>query len=79
MFISTTLIFALSITLPFSRGLTQKDSVSVQKGKPGINRRHSAGSSLSLSGNLGPGDPVWFFQLNYGYRLTEKDNILLKL
>jgi len=37
-------------------------------------RRHTLGSSLFLLGNIG--DSVRFFQLNYGYQLTRKDNII---
>ena len=36
-------------------------------------KRHSIGSTLFLLGNIG--DSVNFFQLNYGYRLTQKDYI----
>ena len=37
-------------------------------------RRQSIGSSLFLFGNIN--DSVNFFQLNYGYRLTPKDNLI---
>ena len=39
-------------------------------------RRHSIGTSLFLLGNIG--DSVNFFQLNYGYRLTPKDNLIVE-
>jgi hypothetical protein len=39
-------------------------------------RRQSVGTSLFLLGNFAHGDPPCFFQLNYGYRLTQKDNII---
>lgn len=39
-------------------------------------KRHSAGSTIFLLGNIG--DSVRFMQLNYGYRLTQKDNILVE-
>lgn len=39
-------------------------------------RRHSIGSTLFLLGNIG--DSVRFMQLNYGYRLTQKDNIIVE-
>ena len=64
--ISTTLAIAVFSTIAFCQ-TEKKDSTF---------RRHSAGSSLFLLGNFGPGDPVSFFQLNYGYRLTQKDNII---
>lgn len=37
-------------------------------------KRHSIGSSLFLLGNIG--DSVRFMQINYGYRLSPKDNII---
>lgn len=37
-------------------------------------KRHSIGSTVFLLGNIG--DSVRFIQLNYGYRLTQKDNII---
>jgi len=39
-------------------------------------KRHSIGSSLFLLGNIG--DSVRFMQLNYGYRLTPKDNLIIE-
>ena len=39
-------------------------------------RRHSIGTTLFLLGNIG--DSVNFFQLNYGYRLTPKDNLIVE-
>ena len=39
-------------------------------------RRHSAGSTLFLLGNIG--DSVNFMQLNYGYRLTKNDNLIVE-
>ena len=39
-------------------------------------KRHSIGSSLFLLGNIG--DSVRFMQLNYGYRLTPKDNFIVE-
>jgi hypothetical protein len=75
LFLTTVVIAHFSIAA-FSQGLTQTDSVSVKTEKQGIKWRHAAGSSFFLLGNFGPGDPVCFFQLNYGYRLTRKDNII---
>lgn len=73
-----TAIFALSSTLVFSQDFTQTDSVSVQIERQDIHRQHSIGSSLFLLGNFAPGDPVYFYQLNYGYQLTPKDFILVE-
>lgn len=39
-------------------------------------KSHSIGSSLFLLGNIG--DSVRFMQLNYGYRLTAKDNLIVE-
>lgn len=36
-------------------------------------RNHFVGSTLFLLGNLAPGDPPYFFQLNYGHHLTPRD------
>ena len=74
----TTLVTALFAMQVFSQDLPQTDSVSVHIEKQDINRRHSIGSSLFLLGNFGPGDPVYFFQLNYGYQLTQKDFIIVE-
>lgn len=40
--------------------------------------KHSLGSSVFLLGNLAPGDPVRFYQLNYGYQLTPKENVVVE-
>jgi hypothetical protein len=71
-----TLIFAIPVTLVNSQEAPRKDSVSVQIKKQDLARQHTLGSTLFLLGNFAPGDPVWFFQLNYGYRLNKKDNII---
>ena len=39
-------------------------------------KRHSIGSSFFLLGNIR--DSVRFVQLNYGYRLTQKDNLIVE-
>lgn len=74
----TMLLIAMFTTLAFSQDFTQTDSVSVQIEKQDINRRHSIGSSLFLLGNFAPGDPPYFFLLNYGYQLTQKDFIIVE-
>jgi hypothetical protein len=72
----TILAIVMLTTLALSQKLAQADYVSVQKENKDIFLKHSIGSSLFLLGNFGPGDPVYFFQLNYGYRLTPMDNII---
>ena len=64
--ILTTFLTALFSALAFCQ-TEMKDSVF---------RRHSIGSTLFLLGNIG--DSVRFMQLNYGYRLTPKDNIIVE-
>lgn len=39
-------------------------------------KRHSIGSTFFLLGNIG--DSVRYIQLNYGYRLTPKDNLIVE-
>jgi len=72
------LTFVFAITLASSQILAQTDSKSAQIEKQDINRRHSIGSSVFLLGNLAPGDPPNFFQLNYGYQLTQKDIVIVE-
>jgi hypothetical protein len=64
--ISTTLVVAMFTTMAFCQ-TEKRDSTF---------RRHSVGSSLLLLGNFAPGDPPYYFQLNYGYRLTKNDNFI---
>ena len=72
----TILVVTLLTTTSFSQSLAQGDEVSAQTKNKDIIRRHSIGSSLFLLGNFASGDPVYFFQLNYGYRVTPKDNLI---
>ena len=64
--ISTTLMIALFSTMVFCQ--TENTEADF--------KRHSIGSSLFLLGNIG--DSVNFMQLNYGYRLTPKDNFIVE-
>ncbi len=63
-FISTTLMIVLFSTIALCQTANKEADFN----------RHSVGSSLFLLGNIG--DSVNFFQLNYGYRLTPKDNLI---
>jgi hypothetical protein len=74
----TTLVIALFALQAFGQDYTPTDSLSVHIAKQDINRRHAVGSSLFLLGNFVPGNPVWFFQLNYGYQLTQKDFLIVE-
>jgi hypothetical protein len=71
-----TVIFTMSVTLVFSQVLAHTDPSSSQAEKQDVKMRHSVGSSLFLLGNIG--DSVRFMQLNYGYRLSAKDNIIVE-
>jgi len=64
--ISTTLMIALFSTMAFCQ--TENTEADF--------KRHSIGSSLFLLGNIG--DSVRFMQLNYGYQLTPKDNLIVE-
>lgn len=64
--ILTTLLFALFSVQAIGQ-ITDKDADF---------KRHSIGSTFFLLGNIG--DSVRFMQLNYGYRLSEKDNIIVE-
>jgi hypothetical protein len=72
------LVFTLSVVPAICQARTQADSVSTQIEKQKPDGRHSFGSSLFLLGNLAPGDPPYFFLMNYGYRLGRKDAIILE-
>lgn len=64
--ITTTLMIALFSTMVFCQ--TENTEADF--------KRHSIGSSLLLLGNIG--DSVRYIQLNYGYRLTPKDNLVVE-
>lgn len=72
------LIIALSITMAFAKDMTTTNSGSVNPEQQNITHRHSIGSSMCLITNFGGGDPARFGQLNYGYKLTPKDVILVE-
>jgi hypothetical protein len=65
-FILTTLMIAVFSTMAFCQTEIRASTF----------RRHSIGSSIFLLGNIG--DSASFIQLNYGYRLTQKDNIIVE-
>ena len=64
--ISTTLMITMFSALAFCQA----------ENKDADFKRHSIGSSLFLLGNIG--DSVNFMQLNYGYRLTPKYNLIVE-
>ncbi len=69
----STFVFVLVVTCAFSRATAQQLSEPNLSEQLKSDWRHSIGSSLFLLGNFAPGDPPYFFQLNYGNRLSEKN------
>ena len=43
-----------------------------------LKRRHFVGTTLFLLGNLVHGNHPFYFQLNYGYLHTLKDNLIVE-
>lgn len=73
--ILTTILIAMITTLAISQVTNQTDFVSAQTENQDVFKRHSIGGSLFMIMNLLP-DPAAFYQINYGYRLTQKDAIM---
>jgi len=73
-----TLFLIVSATLLFSQDTAETDSVSAQIKMQDIDRPHSIGSSLFMLGNFAPGDPPYYFQLNYGYRYNLREAIIVE-
>jgi hypothetical protein len=70
------LILTMFVTLAFNQVFGQTESSSALVEKQDVKYRHSIGSTLFLLGNIG--DSVRYIQLNYGYRLSPKDNIIVE-
>ena len=62
------ILIMFSCSIVFSQENIQSD----------VGLKHSIGSSLFLLGNFIPEDAVYAFQLNYGYRLTQKDILIVE-
>jgi hypothetical protein len=75
--ILTLFIFVMLIIKVFSQNLAEPDSTSNKIKKQEIEFRHSIGVSLFMLMNLLP-DPADYYQLNYGYLITPKDNIIFE-
>ena len=75
--IVTTLAIAMITCMAFSQNDTLTESVSVQTEKQHIDRKHSIGISLFMIMNFFP-DPAAYYQINYGYRFTPKDAIVVE-
>lgn len=67
----------LSILLfTLSSVLASTDNIKIKK--QSTEQRHSIGSSVFLLGNFAPGKPPYYFIFNYGYKLTNKDIIIVE-
>ena len=75
--ILTTIVIAMITSLSFSQDALQVESDTTQIENLAINHPHSIGISLFMIMNLFP-DPAAFYQINYGYRLTQKDAIVVE-
>jgi hypothetical protein len=78
--IKKTLILILSffiITDSITAAMAEKITAPAEEAKQRIEHPHSLGSSLFLLGNIG--DSVNFAQLNYGYRLSKKVNLIAEI
>ena len=71
------LILVLSVTFAFGQNNSPSDSLSSQTDKHIVKYRHSIGSSLFMLYNFFP-ESADFYQLSYGYQLTQKDNIIVE-
>ncbi len=75
--ILTTIAITMFTTMAFSQNLTKTDSTSMEIETQELKYRHSLGVSLFMILNFFP-DPADYYQLNYGYRITPKDNIIIE-
>jgi len=75
--IATTMVIAVFSTCAFSQNPPPVDFESAETFKSDLKFRHSIGSTFFMVFNLMP-DPPSFYQLNYGYRLSEKDAIIVE-
>lgn len=73
-----TLLVTLLITMALANDLASNESLSDNSEKQNLTHRHSIGSSMCLFKNFSGGDPANFGQLNYGYKLTSQDDILVE-
>jgi hypothetical protein len=71
----TIILVFLAITT-FGRNTNPENSQDPIPANKENNRRHFAGSTLFILGNLTPGKPVYFFQLNYGYKVSKNEYLI---
>jgi len=68
----------LFITMTFSLAFEPPSFRLSGSGEEQPEKRHSIGSSLFLLGNIIPEDDIYAFQLDYYYKLTEKDVLIIE-
>lgn len=74
----STTVFALYITLAYCQDFAQTDTTLTQTEKKFQDRQNFIGSSFFVLGNLDTKEPPAYFQLNYGYRLSPKNSIIVE-
>ncbi|MDD4309690.1 MAG: hypothetical protein PHO32_04875 [Candidatus Cloacimonetes bacterium] len=72
------IMISLWVTAAFSTDLAVTDDAPDHNGNNDVAFRHTIGSTLCMLRNIGADKPIYFGQLNYGYRLTPKDNLLVE-
>lgn len=71
------ILIVMVSTMTFGQENTQSESVLTEKVKDEYFLRHSVGSSLFMAFNFFE-DPADYYQLSYGYQLTDKDKIFIE-
>jgi len=72
----TAAVLILAVSAAFGQGLTQKSILSADKQQ--VKNRHIIGSTLWVIYDKLTTDPAGFYQLSYGYHLTEKDVFIVE-
>ncbi len=72
-----TLILMLCLSIAFSQGLLQVNDGTYPKENQEVERKHFIGSSLFVTFNFLEDSPS-FYQLNYGYRFSEKSTLIIE-
>ncbi len=68
--LATVLMFSLSVSALFGRETTDTEQ--------NTHRPCFLGSTLFLLGNVAPGDPPYFLQINFGYHVSPRDVLVLE-
>jgi len=72
------LMISVWVSAAFSTDLAGTDNTLKIRENNEVAYRHAIGSTLCLLKNVFEDKPVYYGQLNYGYRLTPKDNLLVE-